>query len=106
LARALERWTLGDDAKAGSAPERLATVRRRCNIKILAASRDGTRLVTSEYPSRLVLRRAPKYEAVEIAQADVTLAAFLPGDERFVTVHRDGMQLWDSQSLRRLATWP
>jgi hypothetical protein len=101
----LERWTPGDEAKAGRTSERLATIRRRCNIKVLAASRDGTRIVTSEYP-RLVLRRAPKYEAVEIAPADATLAAFLPGDEQFVTVHRDGMQLWDTQSLRRLATWP
>jgi hypothetical protein len=102
----LERWTLGDEAEAGSASQRLATVHRRCNIKILAASRDGTQIVTSEYPSQLVLRRAPRYEAVAIAPTAATLATFLPGDERFVTVHGDNLQLWDTQSLRRLATWP
>jgi hypothetical protein len=102
----LERWTPGDQAKAGKDSERLATVHRRCNIKVLAASRDGNRFVTSEYPSHLVLRRAPKYEAIEIAPVDATQAAFLPGDERFVTAHRDGLQLWDARTLGLLAKWP
>jgi hypothetical protein len=102
----VERWTLGDQARSGKGAERLATVHRRCNIKVLAVSRDGNRVVTSEYPSRLVLRRAPKYEAIELAPIDATLATFLSGDERFVTVHRDGMRLWNTKTFGLLARWP
>jgi hypothetical protein len=69
----LERWTLGDQANASKSSERLATVHRRCNIKVLTASRDGNQFVTSE---------------------------------RFVTAHRDGLQLWDAQTLGLLAKWP
>lgn len=102
----IERQTPGDKVEAGKGSERLVTVHRRCNINVLAASRDGNRFVTSEFPSRLMLRQAPKYEAIEIAPVDATQAAFLSGDARFVTVHRDGLQLWDARTLRLLARWP
>jgi len=103
----LERRTLGNMAKVGKGVERLATVHRRCNIRVLAASRDGNRFVTSEYGPHLVLRRAPKFEAIEVAPSEATQAAFLSRDGRFVTVHRDGyLQLWDTQTLGLLAKWP
>jgi hypothetical protein len=101
----LERWTPGHWARADKGLGRLATVHGRCSIEVLAASRDGKLAVTGEH-GHLVMRRAPKYKALEIAPVVATQAAFLPGDDRFVTLHRDGyLQLWATGSLELLATW-
>lgn len=101
----LERWTPSHRARPDKGFERLATVRGRCSIQVLAASRDGNLAVTSEH-GHLVMRRAPNYDAIEIAPLVATQAAFLPGDDRLVTLHRDGyLQLWAAGTLELLATW-
>jgi hypothetical protein len=97
---------LGEDGKTGNGARRLATVHRRCTIEVLAVSRTGEQVITNE-EGRLVMRRAPHYQATEIEPSAASMARFLSGDGRFVAVQRDGhLQLWDAQTLAPLARWP
>jgi hypothetical protein len=100
----LERWKPAADTGRGPVV-RLAATDADAYTQLLAISGDGRLAVLGSHKEPLVVRRAPRYDAQQLA-AGVSVAAAVSADgSRIVSGHWDGsLRLWDASTGRLLAT--
>jgi len=97
----LERWSRDETGKTRGRVDRLASGPERGSEDVLAASSDGTVIVTSAAHRQLVVRRAPGYETARLIAPRASAAVFTGDDTRFVTGHEDGaLRLWEASTGR------
>jgi WD40 repeat protein len=100
----LERWTPAEEAGRG-ALVRLAATDADVYTQLLAISGDGRLAVLGSHKEPLVVRRAPRYDAQQLAAGASMAAAVSADGRRIVSGHQDGsLRLWDASSGRLLAT--